>query len=135
MPITRKMNEMTKQELDKLSINTIRTLSIDAVQQAKSGHPGTPMALAPLVYTIWNRVMQFDPEDPIWPNRDRFVLSNGHASMLLWSVLHLTGVKAVNADYERLEMASEINQMQRRELPIGWDRNLPVFATDQKGLA
>src|SRR6202140_3264314 len=102
MPITRKMNEMTKQELDKLSINTIRTLSIDAVQQAKSGHPGTPLALAPLVYTIWNRVMQFDPEDPIWPNRDRFVLSNGHASMLLWSVLHLTGVKAVNADYERL---------------------------------
>src|SRR6202049_2354285 len=102
MPITRKMNAMTKQELDKLSINTIRTLSIDAVQQAKSGHPGTPMALAPFVYTIWNRVMQFDPEDPIWPNRDRFVLSNGHASMLLWSVLHLTGVKAVNADYERL---------------------------------
>src|ERR1700731_3745745 len=102
MPITRKMNAMTKQELDKLSINTIRTLSIDAVQQAKAGHPGTPMALAPLVYTIWNRVMQFDPEDPIWPNRDRFVLSNGHASMLLWSVLHLTGVKAVNADYERL---------------------------------
>src|ERR1700686_4501859 len=102
MPITRKMNEMTKQELDKLSINTIRTLSIDAVQQAKSGHPGTPMALAPLVYTIWNRVMQFDPEDPIWPNRDRFVLSDGPASMLLWSVLHLTGVKAVNADYERL---------------------------------
>ena len=85
-----------------LAINTIRTLSIDAVQQAKSGHPGTPMALAPLVYTIWNRVMRFDPEDPIWPNRDRFVLSNGHASMLLWSVLHLTRTQAVNADYERL---------------------------------
>jgi len=93
---------MTDQELDQLCINTIRTLSIDAVQQAKSGHPGTPMALAPLVYTIWNRVMQFDPEDPIWPNRDRFILSNGHASMLLWSTLHLTGTKAVNADYERL---------------------------------
>jgi transketolase len=93
---------MTDQELDQLSINTIRTLSIDAVQQAKSGHPGTPMALAPLVYTIWNRVMQFDPEDPIWQNRDRFILSNGHASMLLWSVLHLTGTKAVNSDYERL---------------------------------
>jgi transketolase len=91
---------MTDQELDQLSINTIRTLSIDAVQQAKSGHPGTPMALAPLVYTIWNRVMRFDPEDPIWPNRDRFVLSNGHASMLLWSVLHLTETKSVNADYE-----------------------------------
>src|SRR4249920_579239 len=93
---------MTSQELDQLSINTIRTLSIDAVQQAKSGHPGTPMALAPLAYTLWNRVLQFDPQDPIWPNRDRFVLSNGHASMLLWSLLHLTGVKAVNPEYEVL---------------------------------
>jgi transketolase len=93
---------MTKEELDQLAINTIRTLSIDAVQQAKSGHPGTPMALAPLVYTLWNRVMRFDPKDPIWPNRDRFVLSNGHASMLLWSVLYLTGTSAVNAEYERL---------------------------------
>ena len=93
---------MTQEELDQLAINTIRTLSIDAVQQAKSGHPGTPMALAPLVYTIWNRIMRFDPKDPIWPNRDRFVLSNGHASMLLWSVLYLTRTQAVNADYERL---------------------------------
>jgi transketolase len=93
---------MTSAQLDQLSINTIRTLSIDAVQQAKSGHPGTPMALAPLVYTLWNRVMRFDPMDPIWPNRDRFVLSNGHASMLLWSLLYLTGTRAVNADYERL---------------------------------
>jgi transketolase len=91
---------MTKEELDQLAINTIRTLSIDAVQQAKSGHPGTPMALAPLVYTIWNRVMRFDPKDPIWPNRDRFVLSNGHASMLLWSMLFLTRTQAVNAEYE-----------------------------------
>jgi transketolase len=82
---------MTNEQLDQLSINTIRTLSIDAVQQANSGHPGTPMALAPMVYTIWNRVLRFDPEDPIWPDRDRFVLSNGHAS-----------TKAVNADYERL---------------------------------
>ena len=93
---------MTEQERDQLAINTIRTLSIDAVQQAKSGHPGTPMALAPLVYTLWNRVMRFDPKDPIWPNRDRFVLSNGHASMLLWSALFLTQTRAVNADYERL---------------------------------
>jgi transketolase len=93
---------MTEAELDLLSINTIRTLSMDAVQAAKSGHPGTPMALAPLVYTIWNRVLRFDPQDPIWPNRDRFVLSNGHASMLLWSVLHLTGTQAVNSDYERV---------------------------------
>jgi transketolase len=93
---------MTNEELDQLSINTIRTLSIDAVQQAKSGHPGTPMALAPLVYTIWNRIMRFDPQDPIWPGRDRFVLSNGHASMLLWSVLFLTRTQAVNGEYERL---------------------------------
>jgi len=95
-----------KPDLDQLCVNTIRTLSIDAVQQAKSGHPGTPMALAPLVYTRWNRIMNFDPKDPIWPNRDRFVLSNGHASMLLWSVLHLTGVQAVNKDYERLGQPS-----------------------------
>ena len=93
---------MTDQQLDQLSINTIRTLSMDAVQQAKSGHPGTPMALAPLVYTLWNRVLRFDPQDPIWPNRDRFVLSNGHASMLLWSVLHLTRTQAVDANYETL---------------------------------
>jgi transketolase len=93
-------------KLDQLCINTIRTLSIDAVQQANSGHPGTPMALAPLVYTIWNRVMRFDPKDPIWPNRDRFVLSNGHASMLLWSVLHLTQTQAVDAEYETLGQPS-----------------------------
>src|SRR6201998_1812461 len=97
---------LTGPQLDELAITTIPTLSIDAVQQAKSGHPGTPMALAPLVYTIWNRVLRFDPKNPIWPNRDRFVLSNGHASMLLWSALHLTGVQAVNADYESLGRAS-----------------------------
>ncbi|MGC9941232.1 MAG: transketolase [Verrucomicrobiota bacterium] len=93
---------MNSPDIEQLAINTIRTLSIDAVQAAKSGHPGTPMALAPLVYTIWNRMMSFDPQDPIWPNRDRFVLSNGHASMLVWSMLHLTGVQAVNADYEAI---------------------------------
>ncbi|GMU35607.1 MAG: transketolase [Planctomycetia bacterium] len=97
---------MTNEQLDQLSINTIRTLSMDAVQKAKSGHPGTPMALAPLIYTLWNRVMRFDPKDPIWPNRDRFVLSNGHASMLLWSVLHLTRTQAVNADYEVVGLPS-----------------------------
>jgi transketolase len=96
----------TATQLDQLCVNTIRTLSIDAVQQARSGHPGTPMALAPLVYTLWNRVMRFDPQDAIWPARDRFVLSNGHASMLLWSVLHLTGTRAVSADYERLGQPS-----------------------------
>jgi transketolase len=91
---------MKEEEMTQQAINTIRTLTMDAVQAAKSGHPGAPMALAPLVYTIWNRAMRFDPQDPIWPNRDRFVLSNGHASMLLWSILHLTGVQAVNAEYE-----------------------------------
>jgi len=92
----------TADELDLLCVNTIRTLSIDAVQVANSGHPGTPMALAPLTYTLWNRVLRFDPQDPIWPNRDRFVLSNGHASMLLWSVLFLTRTQAVNAEYENV---------------------------------
>ena len=88
------------QDLDRLCIDTIRTLAIDAVQQANSGHPGTPMAMAPLVYCLWQRVLRFDPADPIWPNRDRFVLSAGHASMLLWALLHLSGTKAVNASYE-----------------------------------
>jgi transketolase len=110
---------MTQDQLDQLAINTIRTLSIDAVQQAKSGHPGTPMALAPLVYVLWNRVMRFDPKDPIWPGRDRFVLSNGHASMLLWSVLHLTGTQAVNAEYERLGKPSVTLEDIRRFRQIG----------------
>ena len=106
MSATQTVPSQAEREIAQKAINSIRTLSIDAVQQAKSGHPGTPMALAPLVYTIWNRVMHFDPKDPIWPNRDRFVLSNGHASMLLWSILHLTQVQAVNAEYERLGHAS-----------------------------
>jgi transketolase len=106
MSATQVFRERTDSRLDQLCVNTIRTLSMDAVQQAKSGHPGTPMALAPLVYTLWNRIMGFDPKDPIWPNRDRFVLSNGHASMLLWSILHLTQTQAVNADYERLGQPS-----------------------------
>lgn len=89
-------------EIDILSINTIRTLSMDAVQKANSGHPGAPMALAPVAYELWQHFLRFDPKDPIWPNRDRFVLSNGHASMLLYSMLYLTGVKAVNPKYERL---------------------------------
>ena len=96
------MTAQAHQDLDQLSINTIRTLSMDAVQQAKSGHPGTPMAMAPVVYTLWQHFLRFDPENPIWPNRDRFVLSIGHASMLLYSVLHLAGVKSVNPKYEVL---------------------------------
>ncbi|GJL55698.1 MAG: transketolase [Nitrospirales bacterium] len=94
------------QPIDQKCINTIRTLSMDAVQAANSGHPGTAMALAPVVYTLWNHLLRFDPADPIWPNRDRFVLSIGHASMLLYSLLHLCGVKSVNAQYERLGQPS-----------------------------
>lgn len=90
------------ENLDLKCINTIRTLSMDAVQAAGSGHPGTPMALAPVAYCLWQRFLRFDPQDPIWPNRDRFVLSVGHASMLLYSLLHLSGVKAVSKDYETL---------------------------------
>ena len=89
-------------DLDQLAINTIRTLSMDGVQQANSGHPGTPMAMAPVAYTLWQRHLRFDPNDPIWPNRDRFVLSMGHASMLIYSLLHLASVKAVNPKYETL---------------------------------
>jgi transketolase len=87
-------------DIDTVCVNTIRTLAIDAIQKANSGHPGTPMAMAPVAYTLWQRYLRFDPEDPIWPNRDRFVLSAGHASMLLYALLYLTGVKAVDPDYE-----------------------------------
>ena len=87
------------QDIDQLAINTIRTLSIDAVQKANSGHPGTPMSLAPVAYELWQNHLRYDPADPIWPNRDRFVLSAGHASMLLYSMLFLSGVRKVDADY------------------------------------
>src|SRR6478672_5438603 len=97
---------MTAEEMTPLAMSTIRRLSIDAVEQAKSGHPGRLVALAPLIYTIWNRVMRSDPEDPIWPNRARFALSNDHASMPTWSRLHLLRTKAVNVNYERLGQAS-----------------------------
>src|SRR5271170_1715167 len=86
--------------IEKLAINTIRTLSMDAVQPANSGHPGSPMDMAPTAYVLWQRFLRFDPDEPIWPDRDRFVLSAGHASMLLYALLHLTGVKAVNSEYE-----------------------------------
>ena len=88
-------------QLDQLCINTIRTLSIDAVQKSQSGHPGTPMDAAPTVYCLWQRFLRYDPDAPNWPNRDRFVLSAGHASMLLYSVLHVCGVKAMNPTYEQ----------------------------------
>ncbi len=89
-------------DLDQVSVNAIRGLCMDAVQAANSGHPGTPMGMAPVAYALWQRVLRFDPEDPIWPNRDRFVLSEGHASTLLWSLLHLARVEAVDPDYEVL---------------------------------
>jgi len=89
--------------IDELCVNTIRTLAMDAVQRALSGHPGAPMALAPVAYTLWQSFLRFDPDDPMWPNRDRFVLSNGHASMLLYAMLHLTGVKAVDAEQTPLD--------------------------------
>ena len=87
------------QDIDQLAINTIRTLSIDAVQKANSGHPGTPMSMAPVAYELWQSHLRYDPADPVWPNRDRFVLSAGHASMLIYAVLHLAGVRKVDEDY------------------------------------
>ena len=102
------------QPIEQLAINTIRTLSMDAVQAANSGHPGTPMALAPVAYTLWQQFLRFDPERPIWANRDRFVLSVGHASALLYSLLHLTGVKSVNPQYETLgEPAVPLDDLKR----------------------
>ena len=93
-------------QIVQLSINTIRTLSMDGVQKANSGHPGTPMALAPAAYTLWQQILRYDPEDPLWPNRDRFVLSNGHASMLLYSMIHLAGVRDVNSKGEVINSPS-----------------------------
>src|ERR1039458_596280 len=90
------------QDLDQLCVNAIRTLSMDAVQAANSGHPGTPMAMAPVAYCLWQQFLRFDPQDAVWPNRDRFVLSIGHASTLLYALLHLTEVRAVSKDYETL---------------------------------
>ena len=92
--------------LKQTAIDTIRTLSMDAVQTANSGHPGTPMALAPVAYQIWNETLRYDPQQPLWPNRDRFVLSCGHASMLLYSVLHLVGVRALDAEGQVIDELS-----------------------------
>jgi transketolase len=101
-PASSARKETNPQDMDRLSVNTIRTLAMDGVQAADSGHPGTPMAMAPVAYTLWQQFLRFDPQDPVWPNRDRFVLSIGHASMLLYSLLHLTEVRAVSKDYETL---------------------------------
>jgi len=105
---------VSQQNIDLLCINTIRTLSIDAVQQANSGHPGAPMGLAPVVYSLWQNFLHYDPTDPLWPNRDRFVLSAGHASMLLYSTLHLAGVRAVNAKGEvQKELSVSLDEIKR----------------------
>ncbi|MGB8730283.1 MAG: transketolase [Candidatus Sulfotelmatobacter sp.] len=105
---------VTGKQLDTLSINTIRTLAIDAVQQANSGHPGAPMGLAPVAYCLWQEFLRYDPEDPTWLNRDRFVLSNGHASMLLYALLHLTGVRQVDENYQVLkELAVPMEEIKR----------------------
>src|SRR5262249_50310296 len=100
--VARRPAPQPEHPLDRLAIDTIRTLAMDAVEQAKSGHPGTPMALAPAAYTLWQSFLRYDPQDPTWPNRDRFVLSNGHASMLLYSLIHLAGIRAANAKGEVL---------------------------------
>src|SRR5271156_4272174 len=100
-------------DIEMLAINTIRTLSMDAVQAANSGHPGTPMALAPVAYTLWNETLNYDPKDPLWPNRDRFVLSCGHASMLLYSVLHLAGVEQLKDGEPTGELAVPLEHIKK----------------------
>jgi transketolase len=108
------MAAVVSRELDDLCVTTMRTLCIDAIQAANSGHPGTPVGMAPVAYTLWQRFLHFDPSDPIWPNRDRFVLSAGHASALLWSLLFLTGVRAVDPEYEILgEPAVSLDDLKR----------------------
>jgi transketolase len=105
---------VTGKQLDTLSINTIRTLAIDAVQQANSGHPGAPMGLAPVAYCLWQEFLRYDPTDPKWLNRDRFVLSNGHASMLLYAMLHVAGVREVAENGEVLkELAVPMEEIKR----------------------
>src|SRR5215469_5417191 len=105
---------VTGKQLDTLSINTIRTLAIDAVQQANSGHPGAPMGLAPVAYALWQQFLRYDPENPVWPNRDRFVLSNGHASMLLYAILYLASVRRVKGDTEVTdELSISLDEIKR----------------------
>ena len=98
-------------DIDLLCINTIRTLAIDAVQKANSGHPGTPMGMAPVAYTLWQQFLNYDPADPNWPNRDRFVLSVGHASMLLYALIHLAGIRSVNEHEEQGAPALTIDDL------------------------
>jgi transketolase len=112
---------MARQSDIDLVINTIRMLAVDAVQKANSGHPSIPMDAAPTAYVLWQRALRYDPADPHWLNRDRFVLSSGHASMLLYSLIHLTGIKAANPSYERLDRDAitleDIKNFRLRPLP------------------
>ena len=110
----------TSASLERLCIDTIRTLSMDAVQKADSGHPGTPMALAPLAYTLYTRVMRHNPGDPKWMNRDRFILSAGHASMLLYSMLYLTGYPMTLEDLENFRQVGSPTAGQWRRARPGW---------------
>jgi RpiB/LacA/LacB family sugar-phosphate isomerase len=136
---TPKVTESTSEAIDRLCVNTIRTLAMDAVQAANSGHPGTPMALAPVTYCLWQRVLRFDPDHPISPNRDRFVLSVGHASMLLYAMLHLTGTKAINPKYETLgrlsvtlEDTKSFRQLESKDFganSLSQDDDYPDFVT------
>ncbi len=119
-------------DVDRLCIDTIRALSVDAVERARSGHPGAPMGAAPMAYVLWDRFLRHNPRNPAWPDRDRFVLSCGHASMLLWSVLHLTGTRAVNADYERLGQPSvTLDDIRRFRQDVGTDERGEGLDRDQ----
>src|ERR1700752_5404484 len=105
---------VTGKQLETLCINTIRTLAIDAVQKANSGHPGAPMALAPVAYCLWQKFLRYDPADTTWMNRDRFVLSNGHTSMLLYALLHLAEVREVDENDRILdELAVPMEEISR----------------------
>src|SRR5690349_20259076 len=113
-PFREPMAQPTTSSLDTLAIDTIRTLSMDVVQKANSGHPGTPMALAPVIYTLWQEELRYDPEQPNWPDRDRFVLSCGHASMLLYSTLFLAGVKELDKNGRKTgKLAVTLEELQR----------------------
>src|SRR5580700_4682834 len=98
--------ELASHDIDSLAIDTIRTLAMDAVQKANSGHPGAPMGLAPVAYTLWTRFLSYDPSDPAWPNRDRFLLSNGHACMLLYALLFLADVQRLDRRGDKLGQAA-----------------------------
>ena len=117
------METATAQDLDQLCVNTIRTLSMDAVQKANSGHPGTPMALAPITYVLYTRVMKHNPDDPDWFDRDRFVLSAGHASMLLYSMLYLTGYGLELDDLKNFRQLGSPTRRPSRVRPRGRDRD------------